>query len=74
MLNNFTKRPLAGLMLACLGLGATAAHADDTMKSDFSDMSTSKYLFGDWGGTRSHLAEEGVTFDLGYGWVVQHGP
>ncbi|KLD63306.1 hypothetical protein Y883_19780, partial [Luteibacter rhizovicinus DSM 16549] len=72
MLNKFSKRPLAGLMLACLGLGATAAHADDTMKSDFSDMSTSKYLFGDWGGNRSRLADEGVTFDLGYGSELAH--
>jgi porin len=72
MRNHFSKRPLAGLMLACLGLGATAAHADDTMKSDFSDMSTSKYLFGDWGGTRSRLADEGITFDLGYGSELAH--
>src|SRR6201991_2698164 len=72
MLIHFSKRPLAGLMLACLGLGATAAHADDTMKSDFSNMSTSKYLFGDWGGTRSRLADEGVTFDLGYGSELAH--
>jgi porin len=73
MLNHFSKRPLAGLMLACLGFSATAAYAqDDTMKSDFSNMATSKYLFGDWGGTRSRLADEGVSFDLGYGSEIAH--
>jgi porin len=73
MFNQFTKRPLAGLLLACLGLSATAAHAQqDDMKSDFSSMSTSKYFFGDWNGERTRLEEKGVTFDLGYGGEAAH--
>ncbi|MET0618615.1 MAG: carbohydrate porin, partial [Luteibacter sp.] len=72
MLNKYAKRPIAGVLLACLGLGATAAHADDTMKSDFSSMSTSKYLFGDWNGERTRLEEAGVKFDLGYGGEAAH--
>ncbi|HEV7815394.1 MAG TPA: porin, partial [Janthinobacterium sp.] len=51
---------MAGVGLALsTGLAALPAHADD--------LGTGPYLFGDWGGTRSRLADEGVSFDLGYG-------
>lgn len=64
MLTHVLKRPLAGALLACLGLCATVAHADDN-PSD-------KYLFGDWNGTRSRLADKGITFDFGYGFELAH--
>src|ERR1700754_4446960 len=73
MRNQHNKRPLATLVLACLAFGATAAHAqDDSMKSDFSSMQTSKYLFGDWGGTRTRLEDKGIKFDFGYGFDAAH--
>ncbi|WP_081916389.1 carbohydrate porin [Luteibacter sp. 9135] len=64
MLNVLAKRPIAGVLLACLGLAATAAHADD--------LATSKYLFGDWNGERTRLEDAGVKFDLGYGGEAAH--
>jgi porin len=41
--------------IACIGFINTAAAAD------------TRYLLGDWDGARTRLAEEGVTFSLGYG-------
>lgn len=61
---NLKIRPLAGIVVACLGFAATAAHADD--------LANSKYLFGDWGGERTRLAEKGITFDFGYGFEAAH--
>jgi len=73
MFKQLKKRPVAGLLMAGLGLSATVAHAQqDDMKSDYSSMSTSKYLFGDWNGERTRLEEKGVTFDLGYGGEAAH--
>jgi porin len=42
-----------------------AAQSNDTSTTDTSFMHR-KYLLGDWGGERSKLADEGVTFDLFY--------
>ncbi|TCV95912.1 OprB family porin [Luteibacter rhizovicinus] len=64
MLTNKLMRPLSTALLACLGLGL-AGHASAQDASD-------KYLFGDWNGTRTRLADEGITFDLGYGSEVAH--
>ncbi|MDR6936964.1 carbohydrate porin [Luteibacter sp. 3190] len=73
MRHSFIRHPLAKTVLACLALGATAAHAqDDSMKSDTSEMASSKYLFGDWGGERTRLADKGITFDFGYGFEAAH--
>lgn len=58
------KRPLAGMAIACLGFAGASVHAQDA--------SGSKYLFGDWGGERTRLADEGITFDLGYGFEAAH--
>jgi len=71
MLTNLIKRPLAGIMLAGLAFAGTA-HADDAASADSSSLATSKYLFGDWGGERSRLADKGVTFDFGYGFEAAH--
>ncbi|QWT18825.1 carbohydrate porin [Bacillus sp. NP157] len=71
MLTNLIKRPLAGVVLAGLAF-AGAAHADDATTSGTGDLSTSKYLFGDWGGERSRLADKGITFDFGYGFEAAH--
>src|SRR4029453_1261196 len=38
------------------------------------DLSSRKYLLGDWGGARSTLAEKGVTFDLFYITDLQANP
>jgi porin len=64
MLNQLIKRPLAAMAVAFCGLAAMAAHAEDA--------STSKYLFGDWGGERTRLEDKGITFDFGYGFEAAH--
>jgi len=55
---------VTGLSLS-LGLIAHQAHAAD-------DLATRPYLFGDWDGGRTRLADAGVTFDLGYGGEAAH--
>lgn len=52
---------LAAMLLA---LGAGTARADS--------INTSPYLLGDWGGTRTRLADEGYTFNFGYGSEAAH--
>lgn len=49
---------LGALAVAASALGAARAHAGD--------ITTNPYLLGEWGGQRKHLAEQGVTFNLGY--------
>ncbi|WP_432262537.1 carbohydrate porin [Cupriavidus sp. TMH.W2] len=51
-------------MIWALAIGAASAHAYD--------ITTSPYLLGDWGGLRTRLAEQGVTFNLGYGSELAH--
>ncbi|WP_211352704.1 carbohydrate porin [Luteibacter pinisoli] len=63
MITNLTKWYLAGVILAGVAFAGTA-HADDA--------TTSKYLFGDWGGERTRLADKGITFDFGYGFEAAH--
>jgi porin len=70
MASTLRKNPLAwaaavaGLSMS-LGLVAQQAHAAD-------DLSTSPYLFGDWNGARTRLADDGVTFNFGYGGEAAH--
>ncbi|TAL95875.1 MAG: porin, partial [Rhodanobacter sp.] len=70
MVSTLRKKPLAwavafaGLGLA-MGLVAPQARATDNLR-------TSPYLFGDWNGERTRLADEGITFDLGYGGNAAH--
>ncbi|SPC18045.1 Porin B [Cupriavidus taiwanensis] len=47
-----------------LAVGAASGHAYD--------VSTSPYLLGDWGGTRTRLEEQGVAFSFGYVSEVAH--
>lgn len=57
-----SKSLIASVLLAALGVSvAQQAWADD-----------SPYLFGDWNGNRTRLADVGVTFDLGYTSEVAH--
>lgn len=64
------KKPLAwAVAFAGLGLGMSA-FAPQARAAD--DLTTRPYLFGDWGGERTRLADEGVTFDLGYGGEAAH--
>lgn len=70
MASTFRKKSLAcALTIAGLGFGmglaAPQAHAAD-------DLTTSPYLFGDWNGERTRLADEGITFNLGYGGEAAH--
>lgn len=61
------QRTLAGLSViasAVLTFGGTGAQAYD--------ITTSPYLLGDWGGLRTRLADQGVTFGIGYGSEVAH--
>src|SRR5215510_13031312 len=46
----------------------------DSTPAPSADLSSRKYLLGDWGGARSTLAEEGVTFDLFYITDLQANP
>jgi porin len=55
---------LVALAAATSALGAANVHADDAAGSP--------YLFGDWGGQRKQLADQGVAFNLGYGSQVAH--
>lgn len=73
MVSVLRKKSLAcAALLAGVGLGVTA-HAQDNLHplqgtgpgGMFS--STSPYLFGDWNGERTRLADEGISFNLGYG-------
>lgn len=54
----------SAIAAAALALCAASAHAYD--------VTTSPYLLGDWGGLRTRLADQGVTFNLGYGSEVAH--
>ncbi|MGC1547189.1 MAG: carbohydrate porin [Rhodanobacter sp.] len=57
-----SQRLAACLLPAMLGLAiASPSHAAD-----------SPYLFGDWNGTRTHLADQGITFDAGYTSEIAH--
>ena len=56
---------LLGVLSARPVLAQDAANATAPPSSDFS-FSSRQYLFGNWGGERSRLAEHGVTFDLFY--------
>ncbi|WP_410209387.1 carbohydrate porin [Aquirhabdus sp.] len=58
------------LLATIVGLLTATAHAQDIKLAD--DIQTRPYLLGDWGGYRSHLAEEGVQFNLGYTSEVAH--
>lgn len=52
----------ASLLFASAGIGtSSAAQAAD-----------SDYFFGDWGGERTHLADEGIVFDFAYGSEIAH--
>ena len=57
-------RWLPRLLMAGLLSAAGAAQAYD--------LQTSPYLLGDWGGLRTHLAESGVTLNLGYTGEAAH--
>jgi len=54
---------LGALVVAASALSANV-HADDAAGSP--------YLFGDWGGQRTQLADQGVVFNLGYGSQIAH--
>jgi porin len=60
-----------------LMLGASA-EAQSALPSDTSaaspELSSRQYLFGDWGGERSALAEKGITFDFFYITDMQANP
>ena len=56
------KAPAARVFTALLGLAAAPAFAADD----------SPYLFGDWNGERTRLAEKGIRFDFGYTGEAAH--
>lgn len=64
----FRKAPLgAAVAAACLGLSLLAPQL-----ASAGDLDTSPYLFGDWNGNRTRLADEGVKFNLGYTSEIAH--
>jgi len=56
-------------LLSCL-LGASLLSVAASAQAY--DLQTSPYLFGDWGGLRTRLAERGVTLNLGYTGEAAH--
>jgi porin len=56
----FRRSParLGALAAAAFALGVASVHA--------ADVASSPYLFGDWGGQRKQLADQGVVFNFGY--------
>jgi carbohydrate-selective porin OprB len=63
------------LLLAC-SPGPTFGQSDNatSQSSETSDPRPRQYLFGDWGGERTSLASEGVTFDFFYVADLQANP
>src|SRR5690348_11251703 len=59
-----TRADLRILIAAAFILGSTDSGAYD--------ITTSANLLGDWGGVRSHLADQGVAFQLSYVGEVAH--
>ena len=72
MRHSLIKHPLARVIVACLAFGSIAAHAQDASTSDPDSLANRKYLFGDWNGERTRLADKGITFDFGYGFQAAH--
>jgi len=66
---------LSFILLLMLG---ASAEAQSELPSDAStpspELSSRRYLFGDWGGERSALAEKGITFDFFYITDMQANP
>jgi porin len=72
MASTFRKKSIV-CALALAGVVVSSAHAQaNDMSTDTSSMATSKYLFGDWNGERTRLADEGINFDFGYGGEAAH--
>jgi carbohydrate-selective porin OprB len=57
-----------------LGASAQAQNALPSSPSPSAEFSSRQYLFGDWGGERSALAEKGITFDFFYITDMQANP
>jgi carbohydrate-selective porin OprB len=57
-----------------LGASAQAQNAPASSPSPSAEFSSRQYLFGDWGGERSALAEKGITFDFFYITDMQANP
>ncbi len=53
------------IMLSGMAIGQASNSASTTGDKSF-NLATQKYLFGDWGGSRTDLAEKGVVFDAFY--------
>ncbi len=62
------------LILLLLGASAQAQNAPPSSPSPSAEFSSRQYLFGDWGGERSALAERGITFDFFYITDMQANP
>jgi len=66
---------LAGLLLCAASAALAQSEAGRHVSDEVSNMHQSRsYLFGDWGGKRSGLAEKGVTFDFFYVADLQANP
>lgn len=64
---NFKYLPHAiSLFLFLISATSVFAQSNTSSDSPAANLFTQKYLFGDWGGERSALAEKGITFDLFY--------
>ena len=52
------------ILLVLLAVAGASAYAQEKAPSYSGDFLTRSTMTGDWGGTRSRLAEKGITFDL----------
>jgi porin len=64
---------LAALLLLSSGSKAFAQNSTGSADGGFGSK-TGRYMFGDWGGERTHLASRGVTFDFFYVADLQANP
>jgi len=68
---------LSFILLLLLGAPSEAQNAqptEDNASTPPPELSSRQYLFGDWGGERSALAEKGITFDFFYITDMQANP
>jgi carbohydrate-selective porin OprB len=61
VLSNFTR---AATLTAFVGYFSVSGHAQGIDDPDVKSWTSSPYMFGDWGGERSRLANLGLTFNF----------
>src|SRR5258706_1003950 len=65
---------IVSLMLGAAAAAQNALPSNPRPNGSFADFASRQYLFGDWGGERSALAEKGIAFDFFYITDMQANP